>query len=61
MLKSQQTIKSKKHNAFTEEVNKTAQSPNDDKRIQLINSIETYAYRRKRDLVCKKVQIKVII
>ena len=37
MLKSQQRFKSKKHNVFTEEINKIASS---DKRIQSIDSIE---------------------
>ena len=33
-------------------------SANDDKRIKLIESIKTYAYRRSKDLVCKKEEIK---
>ena len=37
MLKSQQRFKSKKHNVFTEEINKI---PSSDKRIQSIDSIE---------------------
>ena len=41
MLKSQQIFGSKKHN---EEVNKIALRINDDKRIQSINSTETYTY-----------------
>ena len=40
----QQTFRSKKHNVLTEEVNKIAMSANDDKKIQLIDSIETHAY-----------------
>ena len=31
---------------------------NDDKRIQSIDLIETYAYRRRKDLVSEKEQIK---
>ena len=54
LLKSQLRFRSKKHNVFTEEVNKTALSTNDDKRIQSIDSIETYAYGTRRNLVCKK-------
>ena len=42
--KLQQTFRSKKHNVFTEEVNKIALSANDDKKIQLIESIVTHAY-----------------
>ena len=49
-MKSQQKFRSIKHNAFTEKVNKAAFSSNDGKKIQLINSIERYAYGRKRDL-----------
>ena len=44
--------------AFTEEINKIALSSNDDKRIQSIASIETYAYGSSKDLVCNKEQIK---
>ena len=39
--KSQQKLRSKKHNVFTEEVNKIALSDNDETQIQLIDSIET--------------------
>ena len=60
LLKSQLRFRSKKHNVFTEEVNKTALSTNDDKRIQSIDSIETYAYGTRRNLVCKKEKIKYI-
>ena len=42
--KLQQTFRSKKHNVFTEEVNKIALSANDDKKIRLIESIVTHAY-----------------
>ena len=43
-----------KNNVFTGEVNKIALSANDDKRIQSIDSLETYAYETSKDLVCKK-------
>ena len=52
-MKKQQRFKSKKH-IFTEEINKIALSLNDDKRIQSIDSIETYARETSKDLVCKK-------
>ena len=39
---------------FTEEINNTALCPNDNKRIQLIDSAETYAYGTSKDLICKK-------
>ena len=46
-----QRFKSEKHNAFIEEINKIASSSNDDRRIQSIDSIETYAYGTSKDLV----------
>ena len=33
-------------------------SSNDDKRMQSIDSIETYAYITNKDLLCKKEKIK---
>ena len=50
ILKTQQIFKSERHNAFTEEMNKIALSSNDDKRMQSIDSIETYAYGTGKDL-----------
>ena len=47
--KLQQTFRSKKHNVFTEEVNKIALSANDDKKIQLIESIVTHAYETNKN------------
>ena len=44
ILKTQQRFKSERHNVFTEEINKIALSSNNDKRMQSIDSIETYAY-----------------
>ena len=54
ILKTQQRFKSERHNVFTEEINKIALSSNDDKRMQSIDSIETYAYGINKDLVYKK-------
>ena len=51
MLETQQRFKSERHNVFTEEINKIALSSNDDKRMQSIDSIETYAYGTSTDLV----------
>ena len=44
ILKTQERFKNEKHNVFTEDINKITLSSNDDKRMQLIDSIETYAY-----------------
>ena len=54
ILKWQQRFKSERHNIFTEEINKIAWSSNDDKIIQLIDSIETYTFGTSKDLVSKK-------
>ena len=59
MLKSKQRFKSKKLNVFTEKLN--ALSVNDDKTIQLIDSIETYTYATSKDLVCRNKRLHVSI
>ena len=51
-------FKSERHNVFTEEINKIALSSNDDKRMQPIDSVETYAYGTSKDLVSEKEEIK---
>ena len=58
ILKTQQRSKGERHNAFTEEIDKIALCSNDDKRMQSIDSIETYAYGTSKDLVCEKEEIK---
>ena len=58
ILKSQQRLRIENHIVFTEEVNKTALSANDDKRTQSIDSTETYGYGTSKDLVCKKEEVK---
>ena len=45
-------------NVFTEEINKVALSSGDDKRMQSIDSIETYAYGIRKVLVSEKEEIK---
>ena len=45
MLKPQQRFISKKHDVFTENINKIALSNNDDKRIVSLNKITSYPYR----------------
>ena len=58
-MKSQQIFRSTKGNVFTEGVNNVALSANEDERIQLIDSIETYPYGISKDLICKKENIIV--
>ena len=53
ILKTQQRFKSEKH-VFSEEINKTALSSNDDKWIQSTDSIEIYAYGTNTDLGSEK-------
>ena len=55
MLKLQQRFRRGKQNVFTEKANKIAFSANNDKRIQSINSIETFAYGTSKDLLCKNL------
>ena len=52
------TQESEINNVFIEEINKIALSSNDDKIIQSIDLIETYAYGTSKDLVSKKQEIK---
>ena len=58
LLKIQRRFRSKKHNVNIKEINNIALSSNDDKKIQSIDSIETYAYGMGKDLVCKKEEIE---
>ena len=48
------TIRSERHNVFTEEINKIALSSNGDKRMKSIDSIERYAHGTSKDLVNEK-------
>ena len=58
IFKSQQRFRNEKPNVFTEDVDKVALTASHDKILQPIDSIEPYAYRAKKDLVCKKQEIK---
>ena len=63
ILKSQQRLKSERHNVYTEEVNKIALNSNDDKRLQTFDRITSYPYGTSAGKVCKtellsKVNIK---
>ena len=53
-----QLFKCERKNNFTEKINKIALSSNDDKRVQSIDSIETYAYGANNDPVIEKDEIK---
>ena len=55
--KSQQRFKSDHHRVYTEEVNKTALSSNDEKRIQTFDGITTYLYGTNAFKVCKSEMI----
>ena len=55
--KNQQKFKCERRNVFTEKI-KITLSSNDDKKMQSIDSIETYAYRTNKDLVSEKEEIK---
>ena len=60
VLKSQQRFRSAMHNVFTEKVAKIVVSANNDKSIQSIDSIETYAYGTSKELVIEKERNNVI-
>ena len=49
----QQRFKSYNHDVYTEEVNKTALSSDDDKRLQTFDKITTYPYGTNAFKVCK--------
>ena len=51
-------FKSERRNVFTEKINKIALSSNDDKRMQSIDSIKTYADGTSKDLISEKEEIK---
>ena len=53
ILRSQQRFRSDHHRMYTEEVNKIAQSSNDDKRIQIFHKVTTYSYGTNVFMVCK--------
>ena len=59
ILKSQQWFRSKKH-VFIE-VNKIALSTNNDKNIETIDSIETYAYGMSKDIAKEEIKCSNIM
>ena len=62
ILKSQQRLKSERHDVYTEEVNKISLSYYDDKRLQTFDRITSYPYGTSAGKVCKiELLSKVII
>ena len=60
ILRSEQKFKIKKHNVYTEEVKKIVLSATNDKRIQPIDSIETYAMEQTIICYIKKNKLNVM-
>ena len=55
ILKSWQRFRREKHNVFTAKVNRFALSANNDKRIQSVDSIKTYACGTNIEIIHKKL------
>ena len=55
LLKSQQRFISKKHDVYTEDINKIALSNDDDKRIVLSDKITSYPYEYKAKKCIKNI------
>ena len=53
ILKSQQVFRHNHHNVHTVEINKTALSSNDDKRLQTFDRVTTYPYGTNAIKVCE--------
>ena len=60
ILKSQQRFKSDSHKVYTEQINKTALSSNDDKRLQTFDKITTYPYGANAFNVSESEMLSVI-
>ena len=58
ILKTQQIFKSERHNVLIEEISKIVLSSNEEKRMQSIDFMETYAYGMSKDLISEKEEIK---
>ena len=59
VYRSQQRFKSYNHDVYTEEVNKSALSANDDKRLQTYDKITTYPYGTNAFKVCESEMLTV--
>ena len=58
IFKTQERFRRKRHNVLTEEMNKIVLTSNNAKRIQSIDSVQTYASGTSKYIVCKKEEIK---
>ena len=54
----QQRFKTERYNILTEEIGKIAVNSNDNKRMQSIDSIETYSCETNKDLASDKEETK---
>ena len=59
ILKSQQVFRHNHHNVHTVEINKTALSSNDDKRLQTFDRVTTYPYGTNAIKVCESEMLRV--
>ena len=53
ILKSQQVFRSDHHNVYTLDINKTALSSHDNKRLQTFDKVTTFPYRTNAFKVCE--------
>ena len=60
ILKSQQRFKCGYHNVYTEQINKIAQSSNDDKKLQTFDKITTYPHGTNALKVCESEMLSEI-
>ena len=58
VYRSQQKFKSYNHDVYTDKVNRTALSSNDDKRLQTYDKITTYPYGANAFKVCESEMLK---
>ena len=58
ILQTQQRFTSERRKVFAEEINKISLTSYDDKRMQSIDSIETYAYGTRKDLISENAETK---
>ena len=60
IVQSKQRFKSDHHDVYTDEVNKTALSSNDDKILQTFDRVTTYPYRTNAFKVCESEMLSKI-